>query len=218
MSKKFVAFTVLVLILSLALSGMAFAANGTGDINGDGFLNNQDLVLMARCYVGLDTVSDSHMEAGDMNGNGGIDNGDIVTLAGILTREGEVNLSDSDDSENTYDEDDLYWLSHIIYAEAGDQPYNGMVAVGNVILNRVASPEFPNTIYDVIFQRNQFSPVSNGTLYLEPSDAAIQAAKDALDGEIAVERALFFNMAGTSSWASRNREFITRIGDHNFYA
>lgn len=218
MSKKFLAFTVLVLTLSLALSGMAFAANGTGDINGDGFLNNQDLVLMARCIVGLDSVSDSHRAAADVNGSGDIDNGDLVHLACIVTEDGEVRLSDSSDSERTYDEDDLYWLSHIIYAEAGDQPYNGMVAVGNVILNRVASPEFPNTIYDVIFQRNQFSPVSNGTLYLEPSDAAVQAAKDALDGEIAVERALFFNMAGISSWASRNREFITRIGDHNFYA
>ena len=116
------------------------------------------------------------------------------------------------------DTDDLYWLSHIIYAEAGGESYEGMVAVGNVVLNRVRSDSFPNTIYDVIFQSGQFEPVDNGSVYLEPSSDAISAAEDAIAGMNVVGDALYFNMSELASWASRNRPFITQIGCHNFYA
>ena len=64
--------------------------------------------------------------------------------------------------DSFYDQEDLYWLSRIIYAESGNQSLEGKVAVGNVVLNRVASPQFPNSVYSVIFQRNQFTPASNG--------------------------------------------------------
>ena len=64
-------------------------------------------------------------------------------------------------------EDELYWLSRIISAESQGEPWEGKIAVGNVVLNRVASPDFPDTIYGVIFDDRwggQFEPVRNGTV------------------------------------------------------
>ena len=73
----------------------------------------------------------------------------------------------------TYPEEDLYWLSRAIYAESGNQPMKGRIAVGTVILNRVADPAFPNTVREVIFAPRQFSPVDNGTIYLTPDRQAL---------------------------------------------
>ena len=83
-----------------------------------------------------------------------------------------------------YDETDVYWLSHVIYAEAGNQSLRGQIAVGNVVMNRVASDKFPgqDSVYDVIFAKNQFEVVINGMIYMEPGDAAVIAAKLALEG------------------------------------
>ncbi len=117
-----------------------------------------------------------------------------------------------------YNADDLYWLSHIIYAESGNQPLSGKISVGNVILNRTNDPIFPDTIYGVIFQKNQFSPVSNGTLYLTPNQESVIAAKLCLDGAVILSDALWFNRAGVTCWASKNRPYITTIGSHAFYA
>ena len=71
--------------------------------------------------------------------------------------------------EQAYQADVVYWLSRIIYAESGNQPLDGKIAVGNVVLNRVASPRFPNSVYEVIFQRNQFTPAANGSINRTPS-------------------------------------------------
>ena len=68
-----------------------------------------------------------------------------------------------------YDAGELYWLSRIICAESGAESMSGQIAVGNVILNRVRSGSFPNTVEGVIFDRKdavQFEPVSNGRVYL----------------------------------------------------
>ena len=122
-----------------------------------------------------------------------------------------------DRGETFYQEDELYWLSHIIYAESGNQPMAGRIAVGNVIMNRVEDSRFPNTIYGVIFQKNQFSPAQSGSIYREPSEESIIAAKLVLDGAEVMEDALYFNRAGLSCWASRNRSLIATIGNHSFY-
>ena len=79
-----------------------------------------------------------------------------------------------------YREDEVFWLARIITAEAGGESLLGQIAVGDVILNRVRSESFPNTIYGVIFDRKwgiQFSPVANGTIYNTPSYTSILAAK-----------------------------------------
>ena len=117
-----------------------------------------------------------------------------------------------------YNADCVYWLSHIIFAESGNQPLNGKIGVGNVILNRVKSTLFPNTIYEVIFQKNQFTPASSGSIYKEPNSESVIAAKLCLDGAVVLPNALWFNRAGCSSWASRNKSCVATIGAHSFYA
>jgi N-acetylmuramoyl-L-alanine amidase len=119
-----------------------------------------------------------------------------------------------------YQEDVVYWLSHIINAESGNQPLEGKIAVGNVVLNRVASSRFPNTVFEVIHQRGQFTPVSNGTIKLTPNEQSIIAAKLCLDGANTVGNALYFinPRYSPNSWASRNRPFVATIGAHAFYA
>ena len=137
-----------------------------------------------------------------------------------------VNLTKSKwtfkDAENYYDKDELYWLSRIIEAEAGGEILEGKIAVGNVVLNRVASKQYPNTIYGVIFDFKhgiQFTPAYTGTVYNNPSQESIIAAKICLEGYEIVPGVLFFfnPRIATSSWISENRTFAKRIGLHDFY-
>ena len=123
----------------------------------------------------------------------------------------------------SYTEDELYWLARIVFAEARGESMEGKIAVANTILERVASDEFPDTIYEVIFDDKycvQYEPVSNGTIYNTPDEDCYEAAKRALEGEKAVEGCLyFFNpVKATSSWIADNRTYVTTIGNHVFYA
>ena len=120
-------------------------------------------------------------------------------------------------ADQFYNKDDLYWLSHIIYAESGNQPLAGKIAVGNVVMNRVADPVFPNSIYGVVFQKNQFTPVKNGTIHLTPNEESVLAAKLCLEGAVILPTALWFNRAKGNSWAAKHKEYITTIGSHDFY-
>ncbi len=122
-----------------------------------------------------------------------------------------------------YDSTDLYWLSRIISAESRGEPLRGQIAVGTVVLNRIRSSSFPNTVKEVVFdQKNgtQFAPVSNGTIYNPPTASAIRAAKICLEGHSVSSRALyFFNPAvSPTNWISRNRPYLFTIGGHKFYA
>lgn len=121
-----------------------------------------------------------------------------------------------------YDSDDLYWLSRIINAEASGESLAGKIAVGNVVLNRRASKQYPNTVYGVIFDRvggTQFTPVVSGTIYRTPTQESIIAAKICLEG-YSVDNAILFFMnpkIATSNWISKNRPFAFTIGNHSFY-
>lgn len=125
-------------------------------------------------------------------------------------------------AESFYDSEDLYWLSHVIYAESGNQSLEGMIGVGNVVLNRLRdeSGAFPDSIYEIIFQYGQFSVVDTGAIYMEPNAQSIVAAKLCLEGVNTVEGALFFLNPDISSdyWFKTNRTFVMGIGDHDFYA
>ncbi len=121
-----------------------------------------------------------------------------------------------------YREDEVYWLSRIISAESQGEPLLGQIAVGNVVLNRMRSPEYPNTIYGVIFDRRggvQFSPVLNGSVYREPYYLSIVAAKLCLEGVTVSEDVLFFYAPhlATSFWIPNNRPYAFRIGTHHFF-
>ena len=126
------------------------------------------------------------------------------------------------DAESFYDSDDLYWLSRIISAESKGEPLVGQIAVGNVVLNRVRSKDYPNTVYGVIFDRKhgtQFSPVAIGTIYQTPSASSIIAAKICLEGYSISNEILFFMnpKIATSNWISKNRPYAFTIGNHKFY-
>ena len=121
-----------------------------------------------------------------------------------------------------YTADELYWMSRIISAESQGEPLLGKLAVGTVVLNRVASSEFPNSIYDVIFDSKwgiQFQPVANGTVYHEPTEESVLAAKLVLDGARAAGESLYFLAPDLTSnhWTMENREFVVTIGCHWFY-
>jgi len=121
-----------------------------------------------------------------------------------------------------FTEDELYWLSKIVSAEASGEINSGKVAVANVILNRVESNEFPNTIYGVIFDKKygvQFTPIADGSIYKNPTTDSVTAAKRALLGEDVSRESLYFlnPKTATNSWIIKNRRFFKTIGNHDFY-
>jgi N-acetylmuramoyl-L-alanine amidase len=121
-----------------------------------------------------------------------------------------------------YREDEVFWLARIITAEAGGEPMNGKLAVGNVVLNRVRSAAYPNTIYGVIFDRKygiQFSPVANGTIYNVPTEDAVIAAKMCLEGYSLSSDILYFvnPTKAPDSWIAKNRKYAFSIGNHAFF-
>lgn len=120
-----------------------------------------------------------------------------------------------DISQVSFAEGDRYLLANLIYCEAGNQPFQGQVAVGAVVMNRVMSSVFPDTVTGVIYQRKQFSPVGSGRLALalsrDDATAACYAAADAaMQGQTTVGNCLFFRTP---------IEGLTgiQIGGHIFY-
>ena len=120
-------------------------------------------------------------------------------------------------SSSTNSSSDLYLLAKCIYAEARGEVYSGQVAVGAVILNRVKSPSFPNTISGVIYQPWAFTAVNDGQINLEPNNTAYQAARDAMNGWDPTYGSLFYYnpRTATSSWIY-SREVTVTIGSHVF--
>ncbi|MDE1381224.1 cell wall hydrolase [Bacillus licheniformis] len=116
---------------------------------------------------------------------------------------------------NTSSEVDL--LARLVRAEAESEPYSGKVAVAEVVLNRVESSQFPNSIYDVIYQSGQFSPVSNGSINQPADSESIQAAKQALGSGSNIGDALFFYNPATATnhWLD-SKATKAVIGNHVF--
>lgn len=126
-------------------------------------------------------------------------------------------------AQSYYNEEDLYWLSRIINAESKGESFMGKCAVGNVVLNRRSDRQYPNTVKGVVFDTKygvQFTPISNGTIYEEPTADSILAAKACLDGFTKSDRVLYFLNPRTAenSWIIRNRKYEFSIGNHDFYS
>ena len=117
----------------------------------------------------------------------------------------------------TYVSADHRLLSKLVYAEARGESYKGQVAVAAVVLNRVASPSFPNTVSGVIYQSGAFSSVSNGSINNTPSASCIRAALDALNGWDPTGGCVYFYNAKTAEdkWIF-TRTVQTVIGNHSF--
>lgn len=108
-------------------------------------------------------------------------------------------------------------MANAVFGEARGEPYEGQVAVAAVILNRLESPDFPNSISDIIFQPLAFTAVADGQIWLTPNERAKQAVLDAMNGWDPTENALYyFNpKTATSKWIW-TRPQIKQIGQHIF--
>lgn len=126
-----------------------------------------------------------------------------------------ANSSWRDISQVQFDEGDRYLLANLIYCEAGGEPYAGQVAVGAVVINRVLSSVYPDTVVGVIYQNKQFSPVASGRLALalaenRATDSCYRAADEAMSGVTNVGSCVYFRtpIPGLTG---------TQIGGHIFY-
>lgn len=134
-----------------------------------------------------------------------------------ISLSGGSTSSSSGGSVSASTSNDLYLLAKCIYAEARGEPYVGQVAVGAVVLNRVKSPSFPNTVNGVIYQPRAFTAVDDGQINLSPDSTAMKAAQDALNGWDPTYGCLYYyNPAtATSKWIWSLKVTLT-IGKHSF--
>ena len=122
-----------------------------------------------------------------------------------------------------YSDQDYELLTQIVEAEAGSCDIRGRILVANVVINRVNSGRFPNTIHDVVYQKSQFSPVYDGRLFTcRVTQQTVEAVDRALAGEDYSQGALFFMNRGRSSarnvsWFDNNLTFLFQHDRHEFF-
>ena len=142
-----------------------------------------------------------------------------VTLSGSGSSSSGSSSSSSTtaSSSSTYVSSDHRLLAKLVYAEARGEPYKGQVAVAAVVLNRVASSSFPNTVSGVIYQSGAFSCVNNGSINNTPDSSCIRAALDALNGWDPTGGCLYYYNPKTAvdKWIF-SRTVQTVIGNHSF--
>lgn len=128
-----------------------------------------------------------------------------------------LGLGSGSSSGSAYSSSDIYLLAKVIAAEARGESYTGQVAVGAVVLNRVDSSSFPDTVAGVIYQKGAFSAVTDSNWSVEPTAESKKAAQDAINGWDPSGGALYYyNPAKTSNRWIRTRPVITTIGKHVF--
>ena len=146
-----------------------------------------------------------------------------LTVDGIagkntLAAMGIYNSSNSSSSSGTSsNSSNVNLLARLIHGEARGEPYTGKVAVGAVVLNRVKSSSFPNTIAGVIYQKGAFDAVSDGQINLSPDSSALKAAQDAINGwDPSYGAIYYFNPStATNKWIW-SRPLTVTIGKHRF--
>ncbi len=125
--------------------------------------------------------------------------------------------SGSNSASTSVSQSDVNLLARIISAEARGEPYEGQVAVGAVVLNRVEHPSFPDTFAGVIYQEGAFTAITDGQFQQPVADSAYRAARDALNGWDPSGGAIYYyNPDKTSNQWIRSRPVIKRIGNHLF--
>ena len=142
---------------------------------------------------------------------------DGIVGAKTLKALGMSNLISSSGSSTSFSDADVYLLAKLIHGEARGESYVGQVAVGAVVMNRIKSPSFPNTISGVIYQRYAFTAVDDGQINLTPNESAKKAARDAMNGWDPTYGAIYYyNPAtATSAWIFSRKTTVT-IGRHVF--
>lgn len=145
-------------------------------------------------------------------------NGLVVDgIAGTKTLQAMGIYNSSGNSGTASNSNDLNLLSRLVYGEARGEPYQGQVAVAAVVLNRVKSSNFPNTVSGVIYQRGAFNVVDDGQINLTPNSTAKKAAQDALNGwDPSYGSIYYFNPStATNKWIW-SRPHVVTIGKHRF--
>jgi N-acetylmuramoyl-L-alanine amidase len=128
-----------------------------------------------------------------------------------------IQLKGDDGGGGRNDKGDVYLLAKVVYGEARGEPYKGKVAVAAVVLNRVESSLFPNSISKVVYQKNAFSIVADGQINYTPDQEALKSARDAMNGWDPSNGAIFYyNPDKTKNEFIRSRKVITIIGSHKF--
>lgn len=224
---KFVPKLAVKLVILMLMTSMLLSVNIPGgecneDLNAQ-FADQSDSIRVSRTVQKGDTLYDlamnykvplrELMRANNLTGS--------LIIPGQVLVLPEKNAGENPLSRGDISREELMLLARLIHAEARGESFEGQVAVGAVILNRLANPHFPKTIREIIYQRNnrvyQFSPVGDGSIKLEPNEKAVQAAVQALDGKDPTGGALFFYNPDISSdkWI-RTLPVMTRIGNHVF--
>lgn len=158
----------------------------------------------------------SFQQKNGLTADGVVGNATLAAL-GINSSSDNSGSSENSGSYGGYSESDYNLLARIISAESRGEPYEGQVAVGAVILNRIAHPSFPNTLSGVIYQPQAFSCIADGAVNAAVADSSYQAAREAINGSDPSGGAIYYYNAAkaTSQWIF-SRPVITTIGNHRF--
>ncbi len=180
-------------------SNIMLVNNEIFEMHGNAFMRD------GRLYVPLDTLLDKL---------GATYAWDETLLLAKITGE-KLAVDPAEVRKTNFTSEDVLWLARIINAETRGGSLDKKIAVANVVLNRVASPRFPNSIYEVIYQRGQFPPAyKSGFATSEPTELSVIAAKRALMGVFTAKNCLFFN---NRPFTSKSDSFYKLIEGDYFY-
>ena len=174
--------------------------------------------------ISAETDAAKEDSAKAISANGALEQENADSMTGLTQVEG---LPEEDpqaaEAFTDYTESDYNVLLRIVQAEAGGCDMKGKILVANVILNRVESDEFPDTITDVVYEKRQFSPVSNGSINrCKVEEETVEAVDRALAGEDYSEGALYFMNRRASSgsnvrWFDTHLDYLFQHGGHEFF-
>ena len=203
LNRSIVALLALLLILCIAVPEMADAAALRQGSSGEQVKTLQSKLKRWGYYNG--------------NVDGIVGEATARALGMSLTGSSGGGSSSSGGSSNSGDKD-LYLLAKLVHGESRGEPYKGKVAVAAVVLNRVKSSSFPNSISGVIYQKGAFSAVSDGQINLSPDNESIKAARDAMNGWDPTGGCLYYyNPKKTSNKWMLSHDVVLTIGEHAFF-
>lgn len=211
---------VLVILISAMLPAAVLAENLRYGSRGDKVKELQQKLKRWGYYTGsIDGIFGSGTQAAVKN----FQKKNGLTADGIVGPKTAAALgmnlmsSSSSSGSSSSSSGDLYLLARLVHGEARGEPYKGKVAVAAVVLNRVKSSSFPNTIAGVIYQKGAFDAVSDGQINMQPDNESIRAARDAMNGWDPSNGCLYYYnpKTATSRWML-SRPVLLRIGQHAF--
>ena len=211
---------VLVILISAMLPAAVLAENLRYGSRGDKVKELQQKLKRWGYYTGsIDGIFGSGTQAAVKNfqKKNGLTADGIVGPKTAAALGMNLTSSSSSSGSSSSSSGDLYLLARLVHGEARGEPYKGKVAVAAVVLNRVKSSSFPNTIAGVIYQKGAFDAVSDGQINMQPDNESIRAARDEMNGWDPSNGCLYYYnpKTATSRWML-SRPVLLRIGQHAF--